>query len=293
MAASPNNPDRRPLVSLVLATAGRVDPLAALLDTLVAQEKDDFEIILVDQNADERLAGLVAAYGERLAITHLRIPRRNSSVARNAGLPHCRGDIVGFPDDDCLYLPDTLARVVEAFRAERMLGVLTGPAQSPEGGLGSGRWAPARTPIGRHNVFTTVICFNMFLRKETLAATGGFDETLGVGAQFGSCEENDLVMRAVQADFPARYDPSLRIVHPDKRLTREARDRAFRYGAGFGRVLRKHHFPLSVVGTFLVRPIGGFAASLARLRPLAASYYARTFCGRLYGYCAREIRPAR
>lgn len=281
-----------PLVSLVVATADRVEPVAALFDSLLVQEEDDFEVILVDQNGDDRLAGLVARYGGRIAITHLRAPRRNSSVARNAGLPLCRGEIIGFPDDDCLYLPDTLARVVESFRAEPMLGVLTGPAQSPDGGLGSGRWAPARTPIDRHNVFTTVICFNMFLRQAALAATGGFDETLGVGARFGSCEENDLVMRAVQADFPARYDPSLRIVHPDKRLTPAARDRAFRYGAGFGRVLRKHRFPLSVVGTFLVRPVGGVLASLARLRLLAASYYARTFCGRLYGYCAREMRPA-
>ncbi len=276
-----------PLVSLVVATAERVDPVAALFDSLVMQEEADFEVILVDQNVDDRLTGLIATYGDRLAITHLRAPRRNSSVARNAGLPHCRGDIIGFPDDDCLYLPDTLARVVEAFRAERMLGVLTGPAQSPDGGLGSGRWAPSRTPIDRHNVFTTVICFNMFLRKEVLAATGGFDETLGVGARFGSCEENDLVMRAVQANFPARYDPSLRIVHPDKRLTPAARDRAFRYGAGFGRVLRKHRFPPSVVGTFLIRPIGGFVTSLAMLRGLAASYYARTFWGRLYGFCTR------
>ncbi len=282
-----------PQVSLVVATADRVEPLVALFESLAMQEEDDFEVILVDQNVDDRLAGLVADFEHRFAITHLRTPRRNSSVARNAGLPHCRGEIVGFPDDDCVYLPDTLARVVESFRAEPMLGALTGPAQSPDGGLGSGRWAPARTPIGRHNVFTTVICFNMFLRRDVLAATGGFDETLGVGAEFGSCEENDLVMRAVQANFPARYDPSLRIVHPDKRLTPAARDRAFRYGAGFGRVLRKHRFPVSVVGTFLIRPVGGFLAALLRLRSLAASYYALTFWGRLYGFCARASRPAR
>ena len=281
MAETPN-------ISLVLATAGRVDTLPPLFDSLCAQTERDFEVIVVDQNGDDRLDAIIATYADRLAINHVRAERQNSSVARNAGLAYCRGAIVGFPDDDCEYVPDTLARVIATFEPYPTLGVLTGPAQSPEGGLGSGRWTPTRSPIGRHNVFTTVICFNMFLRRETLAAVGGFDVSLGVGATFGSCEENDLVIRATAAGFLALYDPALRIIHPDKRLTREARDRAFRYGAGFGHVLRKHHFPVSVVGTFLFRPIGGLLTSLLRLRMLAASYYWLTFRGRLYGYCARR-----
>lgn len=273
-----------PLFSLVVATVGRSDEVAALFASLAAQTEPSFEVVLVDQNGDARLDPIVAAHA--FPITHLRIPRANSSAARNAGLAACRGALVAFPDDDCAYLPDTLARVRALFDADPALGVVSGAAQSPKGGLGSGRWAPARAPIGRHNAFTTIICFAIFLRRAALDATGGFDETLGVGARFGSCEENDLVIRAIEAGHQALYDPTLRVIHPDKRLTETARDRAFAYGTGLGRVLRKHRFGLLTLGTFLLRPLGGALLATLRRDPLAATYYWATLHGRWTGYRA-------
>ena len=54
--------------------------------------------------------------------------------------------------------------------------VLTGPAASPAGGLGSGRWRRDGGPITAANVWTSVIEFNLFLRRDTALALGGFDE---------------------------------------------------------------------------------------------------------------------
>jgi glycosyltransferase involved in cell wall biosynthesis len=279
-----------PLFSLVVASVGRTAPLEPLFESLRAQQGASFEVILVDQNEDDRLVPVVAHFAGLMPIRHVLAERINSSVARNDGLPFCTGRIVGFPDDDCLYPPGTLARVAAAFAADPDLGVLTGPAQSPDGGLGSGRWATAAAAIGRDNAFLTVICFNLFLRREVLERLEGFDPALGVGAEFGSCEENDLVLRAIESGTRARYDPALRVVHPDKRLSPEARDRAFRYGAGFGYVLRKHHFGIGVIGTFLIRPFGGVVVSLLRRRWLAAGYYRQTLRGRWYGYRAAARR---
>lgn len=271
-----------PRFSLVVATLGREAELRPLFASLVAQGAS-LEVILVDQNQDDRLVKVVAEFAGLLPIRHVRAEVRNSSFARNAGLPHCRGAIVGFPDDDCVYPAGTLEFVAREF-ADPGLGVLTGPAEAPGGGLGSGRWAAARAPIGRDNAFTTIICFNLFLRRDVLARIGGFDEALGVGAEFGACEENDLVIRAIAAGARALYDPALRVVHPDKRLTPAALARAFRYGAGFGYVLRKHRFPLAVLARFLLRPLGGALLSLLRGRGLDCAYYRETLRGRLYGW---------
>ncbi len=272
-----------PRFSLVVATLGRVDELHPLFASLVAQHAS-VEVILVDQNPDDRLVPVVAAFAPALPIRHVRADVRNSSYARNAGLAHCTGAIVGFPDDDCVYPAGTLDFVDQAFAADPGLGVLTGPAAAPEGGLGSGRWEAARGPIGMDNAFTTVICFNLFLRREVLARLGGFDEALGVGAAFGACEENDLVIRAFRGGAAALYDPALRVVHPDKRLTPTALARAFRYGAGFGYVLRKHGFPAATVARFLLRPLGGALLSALRGRGLEGAYYRETLRGRLYGW---------
>jgi len=276
--------------SLVVATIGRDREVGELLDSLLAQGRTDFEVIIVDQNEDDRLAAIEAAYAARLPLRRLRSAIRNANNARNLGLRHARGEIVTFPDDDCLYPAGVLDRVDAAFAADPALHVLTGPAASPAGGLGSGRWRTESGPIDLGNVWTSVIEFNLFLRRGTALALGGFDEGMGPGSPFGSAEGNDLVCRAMARGLAARYDAALRIVHPDKRLTDVAVERAERYGRGLGFALRRHRAPASAWLTFLVRPLGGVAVSLLRGRMHVAAYYFMTWRGRVAGALAREAR---
>ncbi|MDO9706817.1 glycosyltransferase family 2 protein [Paracraurococcus lichenis] len=275
-------------VSLIVATRGRDREVGALFESLAAQGAAGLEVIVVDQNADDRLAPVIAAWRDRLALTWRRTARAHANHARNLGLALARGDLVGFPDDDCILPPGLLARVVAAFAADPALAILTGPAASPEGGLGSGRWRREAGLIDAGNVWTSVIEFNLFLRREVALALGGFDERLGPGTPLGSAEGNDLVLRAIAAGHAARYDPAQQVVHPDKRLTPVAVERAALYGRGMGFVLRRHAAPAGVWLPFMVRPLGGIALSLLRFRLLAARYYAATLRGRLEGFLARD-----
>ncbi len=272
--------------SLVVATRGRDAELAALFDSLLAQGRSDVEVIVVDQNADERLAPVIAAYEGRLPLLWRRSAVANACHARNLGLGLARGGIVGFPDDDCTYPPGLLDRISAAFAADPALALLTGPAASPEGGLGSGRWRAEAGAITAANVWTSVIEFNLFLRREVALAMGGFDERLGPGTPYGSAEGNDLVLRAVRAGHAARYEPGQLVVHPDKRLTPVAVERAALYGRGLGFVLRRHAVPAGIWLPFLIRPLGGALLGLARGRVLAARYYWATLRGRLAGFTA-------
>ncbi|WP_051212526.1 glycosyltransferase family 2 protein [Rubritepida flocculans] len=277
------------MISLIVATRGRVEEIGLLLDSLLEGQRAAFEVILVDQNDDARLDPLLARYAGRLPLTHLRMERANANAGRNLGLRHARGDIVAFPDDDCVLPPGVLARVRLAFDSDGSLAVLTGPAAAPGGGLGSGRWNTERGPITLENVWTSVIEFNLWLRREAALRLGGFDEAMGPGARFGSAEGNDLVCRALAAGLHARYAPELRVVHPDKRLTREAARRAGRYGLGLGFALRRHGAPLRLRLAFLYRPLGGALLALLRLNLLHAWYYLATFQGRLRGMLARPL----
>ncbi|WP_206929758.1 glycosyltransferase family 2 protein [Roseococcus thiosulfatophilus] len=276
------------MISLVVATLGRVEEIGALFDSLAMQDAT-FEVILVDQNPDARLDVLVADWAPRLSLRHLRAPRPHANAARNLGLRHARGDLVAFPDDDCLMPPGTLAHVRAAFDMDPALAALTGPAAAPEGGLGSGRWNDKAGPITLANVWTSVIEFNLWLRRGAALRLGGFDEGMGPGARFGSAEGNDLVCRALAAGMEARYDPALRVIHPDKRLTQEAVARAQRYGLGLGFALRRHPVPFSVRAAFLYRPLGGALVSLARGRVLHARYYLASLLGRAQGMLASPL----
>lgn len=276
------------MISLIVSTKGRVAEIGALFDSLLANAGTAFEVILVDQNEDERLGPLVAEYAPRLPLRHRRSERAHANAGRNLGLRHARGDLVGFPDDDCVVPPGALAQVRRAFDGDARLDVLTGPAAAPEGGLGSGRWNDKAGPITLANAWTSVIEFNLWLRRDVALKLGGFDENMGPGARFGSAEGNDLVCRALAAGHVARYDPALRIIHPDKRLTPEAVARAGRYGLGLGFALRRHGVPAATWMPFLYRPLGGVGISLLRGRLLHARYYLATLRGRLEGFTASE-----
>ncbi len=276
---------RDPRFSLIVATLGRDVELASLLDSVVAQGRAEVEVIVVDQNPDDRLVPVLVPFRDRLQLLHLRTPRPHANAARNLGLKHARGDLVAFPDDDCLLPVGVLAWVDRTFRDDPALAVLTGPAVSPSGGLGSGRWRREGGVIDLRTVWTSVIEFNLWLRREVAQALGGFDERLGPGTRFGSAEGNDLVARAIRAGHRAVYDPRLHVIHPDKRRTEIAAARARVYGAGLGLVLRRHA-PLSSTLTFLVRPLGGLLRALLWRETLEARYFAATLRGRIEGLLA-------
>jgi glycosyltransferase involved in cell wall biosynthesis len=280
-------------VSLVVATRGRDHDIALLLDSLLAQQFPALDVIIVDQNADDRVVPIVAACAPRLSLRHLRSDVANANHARNLGLRAATGELVGFPDDDCIFPAGVLARVETAFSADPALQVLSGPAASPEGGLGSGRWRADAGAITLQNVWTSVIEFNLFLRRDTALALGGFDERLGPGTRFGSAEGNDLVARAVRLGHRAMFDPALRIVHPDKRLTPVAVERAQVYATGLGLVLRRHAPDLATWLPFFVRPLGGMLLSALRFRQLEFAYYAATLRGRIAGWFATDPGRAR
>jgi len=273
--------------SLIVATMGRTAELAALFASLAAQGGEAFEVIVVDQNGDDRLLPVLAA--APVPVLHLRTRRAGANAARNLGLRRACHPLVAFPDDDCTLPPGTLARVRAAFAGDPSLAILTGPAEAPGGALGSGRWRREAGAITLADVWTSVIEFNLWIGRDHALALGGFDEAMGPGARFGSAEGNDLVCRALARGLRARYEPALRVTHPDKRLTPEAVERAGRYALGLGFALRRHRVPPGVWLPFLVRPLGGAALSLARGNLLAARYYLATLRGRAEGMLAAPL----
>ena len=272
--------------SLIVATLGRTEEIRNLLLSLASQTEQDFEVVVVDQNSDERLAPILASFAGQLRLRHLRSDVRNLSHAKNVGLRASKGDVVGFPDDDCIYHANTLEKVSGQFARDSKVTFVSGPAISPSGVLGSGRWAKVSGPVTASNVWTRVIAFNFFSRRAAVLSVGGYDEELGIGGRFGSGEESDLAIRLLRNGGTGHYDFGLRVTHPNKALTRPGVDRAYHYGTGMGRVLRKHGAKPFTVLTFAIRPLGGAVLNLLRLRTLAASYYWMTLRGRMAGYFA-------
>ncbi|MCB8882089.1 glycosyltransferase family 2 protein [Acidisoma cellulosilytica] len=278
--------------SLIMVTGGRTTEVAEFMESLAAQSFQDFELIIVQQNADDRLARIIAAFAGRFPLQVIRSLPRQINHSRNVGTAQAQGEILAFPDDDCLYPPDLLCQVDEMFNTAGSVGIdiLSGIAVTPDGKLGSGRWHKQAGPISLKTVWTSAIEFNLFIRRTVYEEIGGFDKGMGLGTPFASGDAQDLILLARRIGALAFYDPALQAIHPDKRLTPVAVQRAFVYGAGLGYVLRKHRVPMSIWINFLIRPFGGTLLSLLRLRFFEAGYYWLTFRGRLSGLIGPQAK---
>jgi polysaccharide transporter, PST family len=264
------------------------------MESLRRQTFRDFELIVIDQNDDDRVARVLGQYAGDFPLQHLRSAPGHSR-AFNVGLASVTGDVIAFPDDDCWYDPDVLERVISFFRSNPRWDGLTG-REWVELGFSSGfRWDPRPGPITPGNVWRRAITFSMFLRSSVVEGLS-FDESLGVGAgsPWGAGEETDYLLRAISRGSSIYYDPSLGVWHRGRSgpYTPKIYAKASYYGQGIGRVLRKHRSPAHCVATHMLRPLGGAALSFGRGRPEKARYHWSIFRGRLGGWSAAPERHA-
>ncbi len=269
--------------SLILATVGRVEEVRAFLASL-GDAADVREVIVVDQNRDERLEPVLAAF-PHIPFVRVRMTPGHLTAARNAGLPLAQGEIVAFPDDDCTYAPGLLGRVAGSLAALPAPGMVTALVASERGSPSMGGRAPAQVaPVTRDNVFVTAREPGMFVAREVLERSGGFDLRLGIGTPFASGESADLTLRMLDAGVPVVFDPSLVVFHPDGRLSPPGIARAYGNAAGFGACLRHHRYGFATVARYLLRPLGGLVLSVLRADRTGIAYYGRTLRGRVRGY---------
>jgi glycosyltransferase involved in cell wall biosynthesis len=272
-----------PSFALVVATVDRADAVRTLLDSLERQTYSRFQVVIVDQNDDDRLLPALGAH-DRLDIVRIR-SARGLSRARNAALPTLRADIVAFPDDDCAYPDDLLERVARLLATRVDLDGVTGRTADAAGQT-SGRWADQPTPLQRNTIWHGGNSASTFLRRELVERVGAFDEQLGLGSgtAWGSGEEIDYLVRALDLGARIEFDPAVVVVHEFRTFTAgELRAVGRRDGGSVGYILRKHRYPARVVTRMLVRPLGGVAASLVRGDVARARFHAAALRGRLAG----------
>lgn len=271
--------------SLILGTVGEAVDLGLCLASLAAQNHQNFELIVVDQNHDDRLVPILASYGECFPIVHLRAGK-GLSRAKNLGLEHVSREIVGFPDDNCLYPPDLLEKVARFLAENPRVDGICGKSSDMAGNDTNGRFDTEPGRIDKINVWRRGIAYNIFLRRERLGGVR-FDEKLGPGAgtPWGAGDETDYLLKLLRQGVALYYDPTLSAVHPASvpPYDAAAKRRAYSYGRGAGYVMWRHGHPLRLKARWLLRPLGGTLLYAGALQRARASYHLSTFRGRMRG----------
>jgi glycosyltransferase involved in cell wall biosynthesis len=262
---------KAPAISLILATVGRTDELDRMFASLAAQTWRDFEVVVVDQNTDDRLVAHVErACSLGMTVRHLRHYPPNLAAARNIGVEAAHGSWVGFPDDDCWYDPQLLERVMaRAAQPDKPQGVIVRWVEQAEQPAIAANLTWQRSSAFRD---VPVSSITLFCTRALCLQIGGFDARLGVGQWFGAGEETDFALRALRTGAHFTYEPSAEVHHavaPAKPIATPQACQAMRHRArGTGALYAKHKLPVWVVLRGLIAPVlrpvlkGSFGADL-------------------------------
>lgn len=281
-----------PRVSLVVSTINRARELTRLLDSLRSQEFKDFEILIVDQNCDDRIVPILERYQSELNISRIQtLTRYGISSGRNDGWRRAHGDVVLFPDDDCWYPPWFLRKGVELLDTTGA-ELVSGRFADESGRSINGRFASRAHFITRRSVWTAQSESASFYRRELLERLGGFDEELGIGSAtpWQAAEGPDLILNALQRGCICYYDPSLYGFHleydlddPTHKMARKGR----MYGRGMGYVLRRHRYGVISLLHWALRPLITAFISAISGRFHRVAYSLSVSVGRIEGWIGR------
>jgi len=266
--------------SLIMATYGRSEEIIFFFDTLIKQSYRNFELIIIDQNEDNRVATIYEEYKNKIDLKYFHNNVKGLSVNRNIGLSHISGDIVAFPDDDCIYETDTLEKVALFFEQNVNYTFYTCNTMDKHGRGAVLKTKSTDTDISIFNFMSVGISFAIFIRSIAIRSFR-FDEQLGLGTTFGSGEESDLLLFLLKQKNKGHYHATNFIYHPVKTETPE---KAYLYGKGFGAVYKKaimHYGLFILLPVFFLRLVKGIINIFTHKEKNVRS---SSFHGRLSGF---------
>jgi glycosyltransferase involved in cell wall biosynthesis len=104
-----------PLVSVVVPAYNAERTLKASVDSVLAQDFRDFEIIVVNDGSSDSTKAILGTYDSQIRVIDQN--NRGAPAARNAGVSAASGKYVAFLDSDDLWSPDKLTHSVHALQA--------------------------------------------------------------------------------------------------------------------------------------------------------------------------------
>ncbi len=213
-----------PEVSVIIPTYNRAAMVVEAVESVLAQEMVDFELIVIDDGSSDDTQEKLRVYNSRLS--YYRQKNAGVGAARNRGLEFSKAPLVSFLDSDDLWLPKKLSTQHQYMLDHPEVWI----CQTEEIWWRNGRRV---NPKKHHqkvsgNIFqrSLDLCLvspsAVMLRRELLEKVGYFDEELPVA------EDYDLWLR-VAVDYQVELLPDPLVIkrggHPDQLSSRSSIDR--------------------------------------------------------------------
>jgi len=202
-----------PEISVVVPTYNRLETLAPVLPTLLAQDlaPSEFEVLVCDSNSTDGTAEFMAkTCAEHPNVRYLPGAYSGRAAARNAGIDAARGEVVLFNDSDIFASADLLAQHLRHHRGQEKIAVVGLEVQVKDYAdyLYKRDHPEARgslhKPTRRTLPWLYFLTGNASARREDLLRVGRFDESFtGYGH-----EDLELGYRLGRAGVTILYEPN-------------------------------------------------------------------------------------
>lgn len=212
MSTDPSsNTARRPRASVIVPHYEQPALLADCLESLKAQSlpRDEFEIIVADNNSVCDLSEIQAAHPDVIFLTER---RKGAALARNAGMARAGGGAIAFIDADCIAEPRWLEAGLAALQDADLVGgeVIVTAADPAD-----------PTPV---EAFEKVFAFRqrIYVRRKHFSVTANLFATRAAAEAIGPfrngvAEDFDWCRRARALGFRLAFNDTSIIRHPARR----------------------------------------------------------------------------
>ena len=197
-----------PTFSVLMAAYQAEATVARAVRSVIAQTRDDWELIVVDDGStDSTFDRAVAAAAGDPRVVVVREENCGAATARNVAAEHARGELVCLLVAADAYEPIYLERMGELASSASEVGFFScnGICVNPDGSrvpwLTPRRFQRTQSFSLAQLIHANDVFIMSAVRAEVFRAVGGFDTELT------ACEDYDLWLRLLEAGVGHRYTP--------------------------------------------------------------------------------------
>ena len=228
--------------SLIIPVYNRREEIDELLESLVSQSHDSFEIIVVEDGSSKRSDDIVDKYSSKLNIQYFYKENSGPGASRNFGMSKARGEWFIIFDSDCL-IPNHYLTAVNKYLAENSVDTYGGPDKAHESFSNTQKaidWAMTSyvTTGGIRGSDKSLDdyqprSFNMGIKREVFERVGGFG-TIWPG------EDPDLSFRIKNAGYSIGFIKDAYVYHKRRIDFKKFGQQVYKFGV-VRNILSKWH----------------------------------------------------
>lgn len=272
--------------SLIVPVFNRPDEVAELLESLLQQQRDDYEVILVEDGSTVPCEVVANAYADRLRLRYFVKANSGPGQSRNYGAERAEGEYLIILDSDVV-VPAGYLAAIDRELADAPADAFGGPDRA------HASFTPVQKAINYSmtSFFTTggirggkkkldkffPRSFNMGIRAEVYRQLGGFSPM-----RFG--EDIDFSYRIVEAGFTTRLFPEAWVWHKRRADFRKFYRQVFNSGIARINLTKRHPGTLKLVHLLPML----FTVGVLLLAALAIVALVLIALGLVAGYCCGE-----